>query len=155
MKPITARPLCQSFVSVCYTVCMSHYKKNCVFCKVAQRKIEHSQFWEDDSHIAFLDKDQSTFGHTLVIPKNHVSYVFNLHEKEYLALLLRAEKIAKALQKLTKCKRVALSIYGFEVPHTHIHLLPLNTLPTTGRKTKRPKKQDVRKLVGRLTGLFA
>lgn len=129
---------------------MSHYKKNCVFCKVAQRKIEHFQFWEDTSFIAFLDKDQSIFGHVLLIPKNHISYVFNLHKKEYLALLLRAEKIAKALQKLTRCKRVALSIYGFEVPHTHIHLLPLNSLSDTNHKTKRPKKKEVQRLVNQL-----
>ena len=129
---------------------MSHYKKNCIFCKVAQRKVEHSQFWEDDSHIAFLDKNQSIFGHILVIPKNHVSYVFSLHEKEYLALLLRAEKIAKALQKLTRCKRVALSIYGFEVPHTHVHLLPLNNVPNAAHKMKRLKKKERQELTERL-----
>lgn len=128
---------------------MSHYKKGCVFCKVAQRKVEHSQFWEDDSHIAFLDKDQSIPGHSLVIPKDHVSYVFDLHKKEYLALLLRAEKIAKALQKLTKCKRVALSIYGFEIPHTHVHLLPLNDLPTS-RRPKRLTEKEIEKLASQL-----
>ena len=116
---------------------MAHYKKDCIFCKVAQRKVEHSQFWEDRSHIAFLDKDQDSFGHSLVIPKNHVGYVFALHEKEYSALLLRAERVARALQKLTRCKRVALAIYGFSVPHTHVHLIPLSTPPRASRTARR------------------
>ena len=134
---------------------MSHYKKNCVFCKVAQRKIEHSQFWEDKSHIAFLDKDPKTFGHSLVIPKNHASYVFNLHKKEYLALLIKAEKIAKALQKITKCKRVALDIYGFEVDHTHVHLIPLNNIFEATHKIRKPSKERMQKLVGQLEKVLA
>jgi len=129
---------------------MAHYKKNCVFCKIAQKKVEHSQFWEDGKHIAFLDKNQSIFGHALVIPKNHVSYVFNLHQEEYSALFIAAERVARALRKLIKCKRVGLNITGFEVPHTHIHLLPMNKIADVSRKAGNLDGRKSRTLVGRL-----
>ena len=133
---------------------MAHYQKTCVFCKIARRQVEHSQFWEDRSYIAFMDKDQSTLGHALVVPKDHVSYVFNLHQKRYLGLLLRAEKIAKALKKLTRCKRVALAIYGFEIPHTHVHLIPLDRIPGAPSRPNTKRRglsaPEVRALVQRL-----
>ncbi len=133
---------------------MSHYKNNCVFCKVAQRKIEHSQFWEDKSHIAFLSREPQAFGHTLVIPKNHNSYVFNLHKKEYLKLLLASEKVAKALKKVTRCKRIVLAIYGFEVPHTHVHLIPMNSLADTKHKIRKPSREKINKFIHKIEELI-
>lgn len=133
---------------------MSHYKKNCVFCKVAKRKIEHFQFWEDKKNIAFLDRQPTTFGHALVIPKDHVSYIFNLHQKEYSALFVASEKIAKALQKLTKCKRVGLIVSGFAVPHTHIHLLPMNNIAEATHKIKKPSKEKMLALTNHLVKIL-
>lgn len=94
--------------------------------------------------MAFLDKNPQTFGHALVIPKDHVSYIFSLHKKEYLALFIAAEKVAKKLQKLTGCKRVVLNIAGFAVPHTHIHLLPMNKITEARHKIKKPSGSRMR-----------
>ena len=133
---------------------MNKYDKNCVFCKVAKREIEHNQFWEDKDHIAFLDKNPISFGHTLVIPKKHVSYVFSLHEKEYLNLLKAAEKVAKAIQKVTKCKRVCMGIYGFEIDHTHVHLFPLNNLKEYQHKIKKPTQTNQKLMAKKLESLL-
>jgi len=133
---------------------MNKYNKNCVFCKVAKREIDHNQFWEDNDHIAFLDKNPVSFGHTLVIPKSHVNYIFSLHEKEYLNLLKAAEKVAKAIQKVTKCKRVCMGIYGFEIDHTHVHLFPLNNLKEFQHKIKKPTLANQKLMAQKLGSLL-
>jgi histidine triad (HIT) family protein len=120
---------------------MKKYSKTCIFCKVAKKEKKHFQIWENENCIAFLDHSPQTFGHTLVIPKKHVGYVFSLHENEYLTLLKAAEKVAKALQELTKCKRVCLGIYGFEINHTHVHLMPVNNLKELKDKIRKPSKK--------------
>jgi len=134
---------------------MSKYNKDCVFCKVAKREIEHNQFWEDEDHIAFLDKYPQTFGHTLVIPKKHVGYVFSLHENEYVNLLKSAEKVAKALQKLIKCERICLGIYGFEVNHTHVHLIPVNNLKELKKSIRKPSQKKQMELTKQMKLLAA
>lgn len=134
---------------------MNKYKKDCVFCKVAKREIEHNQFWEDKDHIAFLDKNPVSFGYTLVIPKSHVSYVFSLQEKEYLNLLKAAEKVAKSIQKVTKCKRVCMGIYGFEIDHTHVHLFPLNNLKEFKHKIKKPTQKNQKLMAQKLGNLLS
>ncbi len=116
-------------------------QNKCVFCQVARKEIEHNQFWEDENHVAFLDNSPLTFGHTLVIPKKHVGYVFSLHENEYLNLLKASEKIAKALKKATKCERVCLGIYGFEIDHTHVHLTPLNNVDEMKHPIRKPSQK--------------
>lgn len=132
---------------------MNKYNKDCVFCKVAKKEIEHNQFWEDKDHVAFLDNNPVSLGHTLVIPKNHASYVFALHEKEYISLLKASEKVAKAIQKATKCKRVCMSIYGFEIDHAHVHLFPLNNLKELKHKIKKPTKTN-QKLIAEKLGVL-
>lgn len=133
---------------------MNKYNKNCVFCKVAKKEIKHNQFWEDKDHAAFLDKNPISFGHTLVIPKMHVSYVFSLHEKEYLNLLKATEKVAKAIQKATNCKRVCMSIYGFEINHTHVHLFPVNNLKELQHKIKKPTPTNQKMMTQKLRDLL-
>lgn len=82
---------------------------------------------EDDRHLAFLDINPMAPGHTLVIPKHEVDYLFDLPEDEYVALELFALKVAKALKAAMPCVRVAEAVLGMEVPHTHIHLVPINS----------------------------
>ncbi len=82
---------------------------------------------EDDRHLAFLDINPMAPGHTLVIPKREVDYLFDLPEDEYVALELFALKVAKALKAAMPCVRVAEAVLGMEVPHAHIHLVPINS----------------------------
>lgn len=82
---------------------------------------------EDDRHLAFLDINPMAPGHTLVIPKREVDYLFDLPEDEYVALELFALKVAKALKAAMPCVRVAEAVLGLEVPHAHIHLVPINS----------------------------
>ena len=82
---------------------------------------------EDDNYFAFLDINPSTKGHTLVVPRHEVDYLFNLDDDEYKGLMLFAKKVAKALEKAIECKRVAVAVLGLEVPHAHIHLIPIQT----------------------------
>lgn len=82
---------------------------------------------EDDNYFAFLDINPITKGHTLVVPKHEVDYLFNLDDDEYKGLMLFAKKVAKALEKAIECKRVAVAVLGLEVPHAHIHLIPIQT----------------------------
>lgn len=122
---------------------MSHHKKACVFCDIAKKKIDHFQFWSDKKTVAFLDSNPTALGHTLVIPKDHVDYIFKLSRKNYIDLFLAAKKIAEVLQKKTGCKRVGLVITGFQIPHAHIHLLPMNKTFDLNRKIKKPNKKKM------------
>ncbi len=81
---------------------------------------------EDDKHYAFLDINPVAPGHTLVIPKKEVDYIFDLSDDEYLELQLFAKRVAKAMKKSLPCERVGVAVIGLEVPHTHIHLVPIN-----------------------------
>ena len=82
---------------------------------------------EDENYYAFLDINPVAKGHTLVIPKREVNYLFELEEDEYLGLWAFARKVAAALEQAVPCKRIGVAVLGMEVPHCHIHLVPLNT----------------------------
>lgn len=81
---------------------------------------------EDDNCIAFLDVNPVAKGHTLVVPKHEIDYLFDLPDQEYAALTLFAKKVAAALKQAVPCKRIGVAVLGMEVPHAHIHLVPLN-----------------------------
>jgi histidine triad (HIT) family protein len=83
---------------------------------------------EDSSHIAFLDIQPVATGHVLVVPKNEVDYLFDLESSEYAALWAFARKVAAGMKKSIPCKRIGVTVIGLEVPHTHIHLVPLNSM---------------------------
>lgn len=99
-----------------------------VFTKIAKGEIPSYKVAESDEFYAFLDIAPMAKGHTLVIPRNvEDDYIFNLDEKTYAGLCAFARKVAKAIQAAVPCKRVGVAVLGMEVPHTHIHLVPLNT----------------------------
>lgn len=98
-----------------------------IFSRIIAGEIPCYKVAEDDRHIAFLDINPIAEGHTLVVPKHEVSYIFDLPEDEYVALELFARKVAAGLQKAVPCKRIAEAVIGLEVPHTHIHLVPINS----------------------------
>jgi histidine triad (HIT) family protein len=99
-----------------------------IFTKIITGEIPCYKVAEDENFIAFLDINPNAKGHTLCIPKIEVDKLFDLHEDIYLQLLQFSRKVAIALEKTVPCKRVGLSVIGLEVPHVHVHLIPLNEM---------------------------
>lgn len=98
-----------------------------IFSKIVAGEIPCYKVAEDDRHLAFLDIRPMAPGHTLVIPKREVDYLFDLPDDEYASLQLFAKRVAEALKSTLPCKRVAVAVLGMEVPHAHIHLVPINS----------------------------
>lgn len=98
-----------------------------VFSMIVAGEIPCYKIAEDDTHLAFLDIRPMAPGHTLVIPKREVDYLFDLPDAEYVALELFAKRVAEALKSTMPCKRVAEAVLGMEVPHAHIHLVPIQS----------------------------
>lgn len=98
-----------------------------IFSRIIAGEIPCYRVAEDDRHIAFLDINPMTEGHTLVVPNHEVDYIFDLPDEEYAALQLFAKRVAAAQLKALPCKRIATAVLGMEVPHCHIHLIPLNS----------------------------
>lgn len=97
-----------------------------VFSKIVAGEIPAWKVAEDDDFLAFLDISPLTMGHTLVIPKNEVDYLFDIDSDEYSRLFLFARKVALGIKEAVPCKRIGVAVLGMEVPHAHIHLVPLN-----------------------------
>ena len=98
-----------------------------IFSRIAAGEIPSWKVAEDDRYYAFLDINQLVEGHTLVIPKKEVHYIFDLDEETYAGLWAFAARVAKAVKAAVPCKRVGVAVLGMEVPHAHIHLVPLLT----------------------------
>lgn len=98
-----------------------------IFSRIAAGEIPSYKVTEDDRFFAFLDINPVAPGHVLVIPKHEESYIFNLDDEEYAAFTLFAKRVAAALEKAMPCKRIGVCVIGLEVPHAHIHLVPLNS----------------------------
>ena len=99
-----------------------------IFTRIAQGEIPSYKVAENEDYYAFLDIAPMAKGHTLVIPKHtEEDYIFNLDEKTYSGLCAFAKKVAEAIKAAVPCKRVGVAVLGMEVPHTHIHLDPLQT----------------------------
>ena len=99
-----------------------------IFTKIINGEIPSYKVAEDENNFAFLDIFPTSKGHTLVIPKNEVDNLFDLPEDEYLDLQKFARKVAKAIDKTIPCNRVGVTVIGLDVPHAHIHLIPINKL---------------------------
>ena len=96
-----------------------------IFSKIVAGEIPSYKVAENDRFYAFLDINPLQKGHTLVIPKREVDYIFDLEDEELAAMHLFAKKVAKALKAAFPCQRIGMAVLGMEVPHTHIHLIPL------------------------------
>lgn len=107
---------------------MKFYTMSSIFTKIINRDIPGHIVAEDANHIAILDINPNAKGHTLCIPKKEVNKIFDLEEKEYLALMSFSRKVAIALEKTVTCKRIGVSVIGLEVPHVHVHLIPLQDM---------------------------
>jgi len=99
-----------------------------IFTKIVNGEIPAYKVAEDDHFLAFLDVFPSAKGHTLVIPKQQTDYIFDLNDELYLGLMAFAKKVAKAVEQAVPCKRIGVAVVGLEVPHAHIHLIPLNKM---------------------------
>ena len=99
-----------------------------IFTKIINGEIPCYKIAENENFIAFLDVNPNAKGHTLVVPKLEVNKLFDLDEKTYTDLMSFSRKIALALEKAIPCKRIGMSVIGLEVPHVHVHLIPLQTM---------------------------
>ncbi|MET6989263.1 HIT family protein [Sediminicola arcticus] len=99
-----------------------------VFTKIINGEIPCYKIAEDDNFIAFLDVNPNAKGHTLCVPKKEVNKIFDLDETAYLGLMSFARKVGKAMEASIDCKRVGMTVIGLEVPHVHVHLIPLNEM---------------------------
>lgn len=106
-----ARKICKSMASI--------------FSRIIAGEIPSYKVAEDDAHYAFLDINPLSEGHTLVVPKHEVDYIFNLPDDEYAALQLFAKRVAAAVEASVDCRRIATAVIGLEVPHAHIHIVPI------------------------------
>jgi len=99
-----------------------------IFTKIINGEIPAYKITEDDNFLAFLDVNPNAKGHTLCIPKQEINKLFDMPEDQYLALMQFSRKVAIALEKTVPCKRVGVAVVGLEVPHAHVHLIPLNEM---------------------------
>jgi histidine triad (HIT) family protein len=99
-----------------------------IFTKIVRGEIPCHKVAENDQFLAFLDIRPLAKGHTLVIPKREINYIFDIEDVEYQALFLFAKKVAAAIKAVVPCKRIGVTVIGLEVPHAHIHLIPIQKI---------------------------
>jgi histidine triad (HIT) family protein len=99
-----------------------------LFTRIVQGEIPCYKVAEDENYLAFLDINPLAKGHTLVIPKKEIDYIFDLEDSLFAGLNLIAKKVANAIDKSVNCKKIGIAVVGLEVPHAHIHLIPLNAI---------------------------
>jgi len=112
-----------------------------IFTKIINGEIPSYKIAEDEDFYAFLDINPNAKGHTLVIPKKEVDKLFDLDSEMYISLLQFAYKVAKALEKTIGCNRIGMTVVGLEVPHAHIHLIPINRVSDINFTSKKLKMQ--------------
>lgn len=116
-----------------------------LFTKIINREIPGHIVAEDDRYIAFLDINPLVMGHTLVVPKKEVDYIFDLDDDTLAGLQLFSKKVAQAIRKSFPCNRIGVAVIGLEVPHTHVHLVPMNSMDDLNfsRKKLNPSKEQL------------
>jgi histidine triad (HIT) family protein len=128
-----------------------------IFTRIVKGEIPSYKIYEDDRYFAFLDINPLAKGHTLVIPKEETDYIFDLDDELIGEMMVVAKKVARAIDAVTECKRVGMAVLGLEVPHAHIHLVPVNDLYDI--EFSRPKLQlspdEFEEIASRITGALA
>lgn len=99
-----------------------------LFTKIINGEIPAYKITEDENYLAFLDVNPNAKGHTLCIPKKEIDKIFDMEDEAFLGLMKFSKKVSKALEKTVSCKRIGMSVIGLEVPHAHVHLIPLNEM---------------------------
>lgn len=113
-----------------------------IFSKIVAGEIPCHKIAENDDFLAFLDVFPCAKGHTLVIPKKEVDYIFDLDEETYIGLMAFAKQIEPAIRKAIPCKRIGVAVIGLEVPHTHVHLIPMNSMADMNFNSKLKLSQN-------------
>lgn len=116
-----------------------------IFTKIINREIPGHIVAEDDKYIAFLDINPLVVGHALVVPKQEVDYIFDLDDETLAGLYVFAKKVAHAIKKVVPCKRIGIAVIGLEVPHAHVHLVPMQTVGDINftRPKLNPEKEEI------------
>lgn len=114
-----------------------------LFTKIINREIPAHIVAEDDRYLAFLDINPLVMGHTLVIPKKEVDYIFDLDDDTLAGLQLFCKKVAGGIKRSFSCNRVGIAVIGLEVPHTHVHLVPMNSMDDLNFTRKKLKPSPV------------
>jgi histidine triad (HIT) family protein len=99
-----------------------------IFSRIISGEIPSYKIAEDDRFFAFLDINPLVQGHTLVVPKKETDYIFDITDRDLGDMMIFAKKVAKAIEKVVPCKKIGIAVLGLEVPHAHIHLVPINEL---------------------------
>ena len=107
-----------------------------IFSKIISGEIPSFKIYEDDNFLAFLDINPNSLGHTLCIPKKEIDQIFDLDDKTLSELIIFSKKVANAIKKAVVCERVGMSVIGLEVPHVHVHLIPINNMNDMSFDTK-------------------
>lgn len=127
-----------------------------IFSKIVAGEIPCYRVAEDEHHLAFLDINPNAKGHTLCIPKKETDKLFDLSAQEYTALFTFSRRVAMALEKAVDCKRVGLSVIGLEVPHVHVHLIPLQEMKdATFEKKERLSPEEFTALAHKINTHFS
>ena len=127
-----------------------------IFSKIVNGEIPAHIVAEDDQFLAFLDIRPLNEGHTLVIPKKEVDYFFDLDQDLLSAIMPFAAQVAKAIKKVVPCERIGVSVVGLEVPHAHVHLIPINTVQdmSFARTPKQMSQDDLQNLAKQISEAF-
>lgn len=99
-----------------------------IFSRIINRELPAYIVAEDDSHMAILDINPVALGHVIVFPKKEVDYLFDLDDHAYQALMRFSKEVAMRLKEVVPCKRIGITVIGLEVPHVHVHLIPINVM---------------------------
>ena len=123
-----------------------------IFSRIVAGEIPCYKIAETADYLAFLDVRPQAQGHTLCIPKQEVDYIFDIEDEQLAGLMVFAKKVAKAVGAVVPCKRVGVAVIGLEVPHAHIHLIPLNTLSdlSFGKEPLLVSPDEMKALAGKI-----
>ena len=124
-----------------------------IFSRIVNKEISAHVVAETEDYLAFLDVRPQVKGHTLVIPKKEVDYIFDMQDEHLAGLMIFAKKVAKALKKTVPCTRVGIAVIGLEVPHAHIHLMPINHVSDLGfGKSLDISKEELMDIAAKIAG---
>lgn len=127
-----------------------------IFSKIINREIPGQIVAEDDRFIAFLDIMPMVLGHTLVVPKKEIDYIYDMDDDDLKAINVFAKRVAAAIRKAVPCKRIGVAVIGLEVPHAHIHLIPMNSADDLNftRPKLKPGPQELAAVAEKIRGFL-
>jgi len=128
-----------------------------IFSKIISREIPAYIVADDSDHIAFLDINPLVMGHCLVVPKEEIDYIYDLSDSQLANLNIFAKKVAKAIEKSVDCIRIGVAVIGLEVPHVHMHLVPLNSMDDINfnRPKLTPTQDDLTRIAEAISNNFS